>query len=42
VAGYRREFDSRLDASAAERISLNSSTRQGGPASGIQALDPGR
>jgi phosphate transport system protein len=26
---------------AAERISLNSSTRQGGPASGIQALDPG-
>jgi phosphate transport system protein len=28
-------------APAAERISLNSSTRQGGPASGIQALDPG-
>jgi phosphate uptake regulator len=28
-------------APAAERISLNSSTREGGPASGIQALDPG-
>ena len=28
-------------APAAARISLNSSTRQGGPASGIQALDPG-
>ena len=34
LAGYAH-------APAAERISLNSSTRQGGPASGSQALDPG-